>query len=142
MKVQSYRYHVAPRRWENDLIYSDIQGPFEISHDGKKFIITFLDNKTLRSGVEFIPDKRGPTVLAAFRSFFNQVEYGERKYTRFRSDCGREYNNYNIYAFRLSKGITWEGIIPGEPQMNGKSERLGQTIQIKASAMLKESGLV
>ena len=44
-------------------------------------------------------------------------------------------------AFRLSKGITWEGTVPGNPQMNGKSERLGATIQRKASAMLKESGL-
>ena len=46
-----------------------------------------------------------------------------------------------MYAFWLNKGITWEGIVPGNPQMNGKSERLGQTIQQKASAMLKESQL-
>ena len=141
MKVQPHKHHIAPGRWENDLIHSDLQGPFKTSHDGYQFMITFLDDKTLRSAVYFLPNKDGPTVLAAFKAFLNQVEHGDRKCTRFRSDCGSEYDNYEMYAFRLSKGITWEGIIPGEPQMNGKSERLGQTIQNKASAMLTESGL-
>ena len=73
----------------------------------------------------FLPNKEGPIVLRTFKSFLNQVEYRDYKCTRFRTDCGTEYNNYKIYAYRLNKGITWEGIIPGNPQINGKSERLG-----------------
>ena len=141
MKVEPHKRYVEPGRWENDLIHSDIQGPFPTSHDGYRWMITFLDDKTLRSAVAFLPNKEGPTVLGAFKSFLSQVEHGDCKYTRFRTDCGTEYDNYQMYAFRLTKGITWEGIVPGNPQMNGKSERLGQTIQRKASAILKESQL-
>lgn len=141
MKVEPHRRHVEPGRWENDLIHSDIQGPFPTSHNDYRWIITFLDDKTLRSAVTFLPNKEGPTVLGAFKSFLNQVEHGDCRCTRFRTDCGTEYDNYEMYAFRLHKGITWEGIVPGNPQMNGKSERLGQTIQQKASVMLKESQL-
>ena len=141
MKVESHKRPIAPGRWENDLIHSDIQGPFATSHDGYAYMITFLDDKTLRSGLYLLPDKSGPTVLSAFKMYLNEVEHGECKCTRLRSDCGSEYDNYKMEAYRLSKGITWEGTVPGNPQMNGKSERLGQTIQQKASAMLKESGL-
>lgn len=141
MKVEPHRRHVEPGRWENDLIHSDIQGPFPTSHNDYRWIITFLDDKTLRSAVTFLSNKEGPTVLGAFKSFLNQVEHGDCRCTRFRTDCGTEYDNYEMYAFRLHKGITWEGIVPGNPQMNGKSERLGQTIQQKASVMLKESQL-
>ena len=125
MKVETHKRHIAPGRWENDLIHSDLQGPFKSSHDGYKWMVTFLDDYILRSGVYFLSNKDGPTVLAAFKSFLNEVEHGECKCTRLRSDCGTEYDNYAMYAFRLSKGITWEGVVPGEPQMNGKSERLG-----------------
>ncbi len=141
MKVEPHERHVEPGRWENDLIHSHLQGPFEDSHDGFRYMITFLDDKTLRSGVYLLPDKDGPHVLAAFKSFLQQVEHGDCICTQLRSDCGREYDNYDIYAYRLSKGIIWEGIVPGNPQMNGKSERLGHTIQLKAAAMLKESKL-
>ena len=128
MKIEPHKRHIKPGRWENDLIYSDIQGPFTTSHDGYRWMITFLDDKTLRSAVAFLPNKEGPTVLGVLKSFLNQVEHSNYKYTRFRIDCGTEYDNYQIYAFRLTKGITWEGIVPGNPQMNSKSERLGQTI--------------
>ena len=47
MKMERHKRHVESGRWENDLIYSDIQGPFHSSHDGYKFMITFLDSKTL-----------------------------------------------------------------------------------------------
>ena len=69
-------------------------------------MITFLDDKTLRSTVVLLPNKEGPIVLGAFKSFLNYVEYGDCKCTRFRTDCGIEYDNYEIYAFRLTRGIT------------------------------------
>ena len=101
-------------------------------------MITFLNDKTLGFDVYFMPDKAGPTVLGSLKLFLNQVEHGDCRCTRLRSDCGTEYDNYDIYANRLFKGTTWKGTVPGNPQMNGKPERLGQTIQQKASAMLKK----
>ena len=46
MKVEPHRRHIAPGRWENDLIHSDLQGPFPTSHDGFEYMITFLCDKT------------------------------------------------------------------------------------------------
>ena len=97
--------------------------------------------RLLRSDIYLLVNKSSEVVLAAFKMFLNDVEHGDLRCTRLRTDCGTEYDNYRMEAYRLSKGITWEGIVPGNPQMNGKSERLGATIQRKASAMLKESGL-
>ena len=141
MKVKPHKRHIEPGRWENDLIHCDLQGPFDMSHNDFKVLATFLDNYTLRSAIYCLPNKDDTTALTAFKSFLNQVEHGERKCTRLRSDCGTEFNNYDMYAFRLAKGITWEGNVPGNPQINGKSERLSQTIQRKASAMLQGSQL-
>ena len=45
-------------------------------------------------------------MLTVFKIFFNKVKYRDYKYTRLCSNCGLEYNNYKIKAFRLSKGIT------------------------------------
>ena len=125
MKVEAHKRHMQPGRWENDLIHCDLQGLFETSYDGYTVLATFLDDYTLRSAVYTLPSKDGPVVLAALKSFLQAVEHGDRKCTRFRSDCGREFDNYDMYAFRLSKGIVWEANVPGNPQMNGKLERLG-----------------
>lgn len=69
-------------------------------------MITFLNDKTLRFDVYFMPDKAGPMVLGALKLFLNQVEHGDCRCARLRSDCGTEYDNYDMYAYRLFKGIT------------------------------------
>ena len=68
-------------------------------------MITFLNDKTLRFGVFFMLNKKGLTILAILKSFLNQVEYKECVCTRFRNDCDTEYDNYEMYTFRLTKGI-------------------------------------
>ena len=125
MKVETHKRYIESGRWENDLIYSDIQGSFHPFYNDYKFMITFLDDKTLRSGVYLLSNKDGPTVLGTFKLFLNQIEHGDCVCTRFRSDCGTEYDNYEMYAYRLFKGIIWEGIVSGNSQINGKLERLG-----------------
>ena len=71
MKVEPHKRYIELGRWENNLIYSDIQGLFPTSYDGYRQIITFLDDKTLRSAVAFLPNKEGPIVLRAFKTFLN-----------------------------------------------------------------------
>ena len=105
MKVEPHKRHIEPGRWENDLIHCDLQGPFEPSHDGFKVMCTFICDKTLRSAVYCLPDKKGPTVLAAYKSFLNLTKYSDCINTRLRTDYDIEFNNYNFYAFRLVKGI-------------------------------------
>ena len=141
MQVQPHTGHMEPGRALNDLIHSDIQGPFVVSFDGMVYLLTFLCDWSLRSVVVPIPNKSASTVVNAFKTFVNSVEHGECRVTRLRSDCGTEYDNDLMLHYRQSKGITWEATVPYNPQMNGKAERLGQTIQKTTNAMLKESGL-
>ena len=52
---------------------------------------------------------------------------------------GGEYNSHEFTKFRDKHGIVWGPIIPGNPQTNGVTERLGQTLYKMASTMLKDS---
>ena len=102
IKVEQHKRHVESGRWENDLIHSDIQGPFRLPVDDH--LLGRLDPQICC----VLSAKQGrPTVLGAFKSFLNQVEHGDCKCTRFRTDCSTEYDNYEMYAFRLVKGFTW-----------------------------------
>jgi hypothetical protein len=139
--VVSHTGRIKPGRWQKDLIYSDLQGPFQLTYDGYQYLVTFLDDKTLRSAVLLLRDKSAKSVLDAFRMYANQAEHDDCTITRLRSDCGTEYDNSLMLEYRLSKGITWEPTVPGTPQMNVKSEGLGQTLRKIASAILKDSGL-
>ena len=105
------------------------------------YLLTFLYNWSLRSVVVPIPNKSASTVVNTFKTFVNSVEYRECRVTRLRSNCGTEYDNDLILQYRQSKGITWEATVPYNPQINGKVERLGQTIQKTTNTILKESGL-
>ena len=56
------------------------------------------------------------------------------------TDGGGEYDSNEFAKSREKKGSIWEPIIPGNPQMNGKIEKLGQTLYRMANAFLKYSG--
>lgn len=56
------------------------------------------------------------------------------------TDGGGEYDSHEFTKFRDEHRIIWEPIVPGNPQMNGTAERLGQTLHKMASTMLKDSG--
>ena len=141
LKIKSYKRHIAPERWENNLIHINLQGLFEISHNNYTFIITFLNNFTLRSDIYLLSNKFSQFVLIVFKLFLNNIKYNDYRYTRLRSDYDTKFQNYKIEAFRLFRGIIWKGIVSDNPQMNNKSERISAIIQRKASAMLKESEL-
>ena len=125
LKVEPHTGHIKLGRYENDYIYSDLQGPFDPSWDSFIYMITFLCDKTLRAYIFLLKDKSATSVVGAFRLFASMVEHSDKKITRLRSDCGTEYDNLEMLDFRLSKGIIWKPTVPGNPQMNGKSERLG-----------------
>jgi hypothetical protein len=75
MKRLPHTKPIKPGRWQNDLIHSDLQGPFYPTYDGYQYLVTFLDDKTLRSAVFLLRDKSAKSVLDAFRMYANQVEH-------------------------------------------------------------------
>ena len=141
MKRLPHTRRIKPGRWQNDLIHSDLQGPFQPTYDGYQYLVTFLDDNTLRSAIFLLRDKSAKSVLDAFCMYANQAEHDDCTITRLWSGCGTKYDNSLMLEYRLSKGITWEPTMPGTPQVNGRSERLGQTLQKMASAVLKDSRL-
>ncbi len=69
-------------------------------------------------------------------------EKDDKRVRRLRTDDSGKYDSKAFAQFREEKSIIWELIIPGYPQMNGASERLGQTLHCMANAILKDSGFV
>ncbi len=124
---------------ELDLIHGDVQGPFALGIGGARYFASWLDDKTKRSEVAIL--KRKSEVLDSFKNYLLRNEHGENRCRRLRSDGGGEYDSQAWYDFRSEHGIKWESIVPGNPQQNGKAERLGQTIHKTASSILKDSGL-
>jgi hypothetical protein len=77
MKRLPHPRRIKPGRWQNDLIYSDLQGPFQPTYDGHQYLATFLDDNTLRSAIFLLRDKSAKSVLDAFRTYANQAEHDD-----------------------------------------------------------------
>ena len=139
LKTEWHKGHIVPGRYENELIHSDLTTLGE-ARDGSKYFATFMDDKTKASWVKPIPYK-GPDTFYAFQEFKARVEHGDCKIHRLRSDNGGEYSSDEFKDYRAEHGILWESIIPGNPQMNGVAERLGQTLMAMVSAIIYDTGL-
>ena len=139
MYIEPHQDKIEPGQFLLDLIYSDVSGPYPPSCSGAKYYVTFLDDYDKTSEVVLLSSKDG--VLSAFDLFRKRNQFGEARIRRLRTDGGGEYDSHAFEDYREEHGIIWEATVPGNPQMNGAAERLGQTLHGMASAMLKESNL-
>lgn len=121
-----------------DLVHSDVTGPFIEGLYGATHFVTFLCDATKRLEVVLLTKKSG--VLSAFKEYCLHHEKGDKRVRRLRTDEGGEYDSHEFTRFRDEHEIIWEPIVPGNPQMNGTAEQLGQTLHKMASTMLKNSG--
>lgn len=137
--VEPHKAPMEPGKHPLDLIHSDVQGPFKEAPNGAKYLVTFHCDFERRSHVALLRAKSG--VFQAFQNYKKQNEYGDRRIKRLRSDNGGEYNSTEFNKFRFDNGIQWEPNIPGNPEQNGKAERLGQTLHRIASTMRVEAKL-
>jgi Integrase core domain len=73
------------------LVHSDLMGPIEvISHGGKRFIMTFMDDHTRFKWVFFLRKKSN--AFEAFKVWIQEVENKSGlKVKTFRTDNGGEY---------------------------------------------------
>ncbi len=130
MRVEPHINMIQPGLQPLDLVHSDVSGPYTTELYGARYYVTFLCDATKRSEANLLKEKSG--VL--------RNEKGDKKVRRLRTDSGGEYDSKAFAQFRDEKGIIWEPIIPGNPQINSVAERLGQTLHRMANAILKDSG--
>ena len=79
-------------------------------------------------------------VLLVLKGYCLHYEKGNKRVRRLRTDGGREYDSHEFTKFWDEHGIIWKPIVPGNPQINGTAEQLGQNLHKMASIMLKDSG--
>lgn len=121
------------------LIHSDLCGPMDTtSYDGKKYILTFIDDFT-HFTVAYILSLKSE-VLRHFKMFKAMAEaYFNKRVSRFRCDNGREYISNDTEKYFECNGIQYEFTIRYTPQQNGVAERMNKTIIEKARCMMLNS---
>jgi hypothetical protein len=141
-KRKPHNHSIEPGKHPMELVYSDVVGPIPIKgFDGSRFFVTFMCDKTKLARVYVIKSKG--EVTDCFIHFKRHFERSDKGWLikRLRDDNGGEYVAGKLHKVLKENGIDWEPTEPYSPEMNGPSERLGQTIWRKAAPLLKRAGL-
>jgi len=122
-----------------ELIHSDLCGPITpASKSGCRYYILYIDDVSRFSWVSFLRTKTAPEICKVFREFKALVELKfSARITRFRCDNGKgEYGNDAFRAILSEIGISFEPAPPYTQYKNAVSERMIQTHNAKARAMI------
>lgn len=132
------KYNVKTNR-PLELVHTDVCGPINpATYNGKKYILTFLDDYTHFTMVYLMETKN--EVKTYFKQYVEQVSAKFNcKISRIRCDNGKEYENKEVSDYCKEKGIKVEVTIPYTPEENGKAERLNRTIIEKARTLISEA---
>ncbi|UYV76882.1 K02A2.6-like, partial [Cordylochernes scorpioides] len=124
-----------------EIVHTDLCGPIEpLTHDNKKYIMTFLDDYTHFCYVYLLSNKY--EAKEYIKEYVNEVErFLNVKVSKLRCDNGGEYANTQVKEWCKMKGIILDFTIPYTPQLNGKAERLNRTLIKKTRALLLDSKL-
>lgn len=124
-----------------EMVHSDICGPIDpVTHDCKRYFVTFLDDYTHFTMVYLLENKSD--IFECFKNYEAIVTSKfNLKISVLVCDNGREYFSNNFKTFCASKGIQFHNTIPYTPELNGVAERLNRTILEKARAMIIHSKL-
>ena len=136
MKNLPHRGHIKPGSYENELIHADIFGLIEDAPAHARYLHLFTEDTTKACLGHLMPDKSAALVVASFEAYEKLIEKPGRPIRRFHSDEDPAYKSDLFHNLRYKKGIVWEPSIPANPQMNGVSERQGQTVMGMANSLL------
>ena len=120
-----------------ETIHSDVMGPIStISFNGKRYILTFIDEFSRKGWVFLVDDKKKiPEIIINFFTYIkNQFNH---KIKNFHTDQGTEYNNKKILNYCEKHGINKTFSPPYSPQNNGLAERYNYTIISCARTLLR-----
>jgi len=123
-----------------EIIHTDVVGKLENSSNDFNYYITFLDNFSRKCWGFLIKNKSNvPDIFIKFYNFISNTT--PFKIIIVKHDHGRECINKNLFKFMESKGINFIHSTPGNPQQNGRAERLNQTLNNCATTLLNSAKL-
>jgi len=123
-----------------ELVHIDLVGPAPPSIYGNCYFVTILDDYSRYGWVLTV--KKKSEVYQVFETWYIKIKNKTNSNIIYlRSDNGTEFTSNNFKEICNKYGITQQFTVPGNPQQNGRAERLnGVLIQI-ATAMLIDSQL-
>jgi len=108
-------------------IHSDISGPYSPSSYGNRYFISFIDEKSRYSWVDFM--KNRSQALMSFKKFMSEFRMAtKRPIQSLRSDNGGEYSSDAFIEFLIESGIHRETTVPHNPHQNGIAERYNRVV--------------
>lgn len=124
-----------------DVIYSDLCGPMQtVSPNGKKYILTFIDEFSRYTKVYFLSLKSEVKDKIIEFTELCKTQKGSKPKV-FHTDRGGEYVNNDVQNYLKSQGIKYEYTPPRTPQLNGIAERKNRTLVEMARCMLYDANL-
>ncbi|CAK1597413.1 unnamed protein product [Parnassius mnemosyne] len=123
-----------------EIVHTDVCGPMRHqSFAGKRYFVTFIDDKSRWCEVYFIRNKSD--VFNIFKNYKAEVEnFTGKKIKCLQSDNGCEYVNNEFNNFLKTNGITRRLSVPHTPQQNGVAERKNRTLIEMARCMMRQVG--
>ncbi|SPO27395.1 uncharacterized protein UTRI_10512 [Ustilago trichophora] len=123
-----------------ELVHSDVVGPYETDIDGKRYMVTFVDDFSRH--VTGVPIETKDKVATAFYFYSIHMEGRTgKKLSMLLSDNGGEFVNKEMDDYMRRRGIVHRRTAPYTPQQNGIAERMNRTVMDMVRCMLYESGL-
>ena len=124
-----------------EVIHSDISGPVNPSIDNKKYFITFMDEFSRKVWIFTLKSKsEAPDIIIDFFKYLNN-QFKELSIKKFRTDGGKEYKNKKINKLCKEYSIEKLYSAPYNPEINGKAERINQTLVNAAITLLHWAGM-
>ncbi|PKU71322.1 Retrovirus-related Pol polyprotein from transposon TNT 1-94 [Dendrobium catenatum] len=124
-----------------ELIHTDVWGPApQISNDGYRYYIIFIDNHTRYSWLYFMHTKN--EALSKFKSLCSLIKTQYNKTPKaLRSDGGGEFTSTSFKLFLQENGIQQQLSCPHTPEQNGLAERKHRHLLEITRALLHASNV-
>jgi transposase InsO family protein len=110
-----------------------------ISMTGKRYYTVFVDDYSRYITIMFHTHKSAGTTLVQNCCEMVKTRHGTYPIT-LRSDNAKEFKTKALKKYCADRGITQEFTCSYTPEQNGVAERMNQTLEHAASAMLHHSG--
>lgn len=138
-KVPHVRERIRAQR-SLQLIHSDVLVVNQADYQGRRYVVTFIDDYTHFTVVYVIHNKS--EVLDCFKDYKAYAEnHFERKISRLRCDNGGEYTSSRFKQFAQQSGIRIEYTMAYNSVQNGVAERMNRTLVEKARCLLFHSNM-
>ena len=124
-----------------DRISMDLMGPITPETiGGQTYALVAVDAATKFSLVTLLPNKsQGADAAKQAITWLEQLSGENVKCIR--TDCGKEFLQYNLKSWLTERGINHETTAGYEPQQNGQVERLNRTLMEGTRALLEDTQL-